>query len=130
MKGIDTNVLVRFIVEDDEAQSSRALRFFTKECSTESPCFVNRIVLCECVWVLRTAYRFSREQVAHSIERLLNTAQLEIEDRDEAFAALESYRTGGDFADLFVAHLNYRRGCEYTVTFDRKAAPVRLFRRL
>jgi predicted nucleic-acid-binding protein len=130
VKGADTNVLVRYIVEDDEDQVRRAVRFLTGECSVENPCFVNRIVICEVVWVLQTAYRYSRDRVAHAVEQLLNTYQLVIEDRDEVSAALSAYRNSGDFADLLVARLNHRFGCEYTATFDRKAARGPLFRRL
>jgi predicted nucleic-acid-binding protein len=122
MKAVDTNVLVRFIVADDEEQVRRAIRFLTRESSAENPCFVNRVVLSEFVWVLQTAYRYSRERVAHAVERLLNTYQLLIEDRDEASAALDEYRNGADFADIFVARINRRLRCDYTATFDRKAA--------
>jgi predicted nucleic-acid-binding protein len=67
VKGADTNALVRFIVEDDEDQVRRAVKFLTRDCSVENPCFVNRIVICEEVWVLQTAYRYSRENIANAV---------------------------------------------------------------
>lgn len=130
MKAVDSNVLLRYILGDDEEQVRRAVRFLTHECSTEAPCFVNRIVLTEIVWVLERVYRYPRERVANAVEQLLNSYQLEIEDRDEASTALQDYRDGADFADMFMARLNLRCGCDYTVTFDRKAAQRSHFRLL
>ncbi len=122
MTGIDTNVLVRYLVQDDPEQARKATRFITNECSSEDPGFINRIVLCELVWVLETAYGYARDKVALALERILRTAQFTIEDHQEAWSSLREYQDGADFADSLIGAVNCRRGCERTVTFDRKAS--------
>ena len=121
MTGIDTNVLVRYLVQDDPEQARKATRFITNECSPENPGLINRIVLCELVWVLETAYGYARENVALALEKILRTAQFTIEDHQEAWSSFREYQGGADFADSFIATVNRRQGCERTVTFDRKA---------
>lgn len=122
MKGIDTNVLVRYLIQDDPEQAARAARFIATECSVDDPCLVNRVVLCELVWVLESAYGYPRVRVAVVLERILRTAQLTVEDSRDAWAALLQYRHGADFSDALIAICNLRLGCEHTVTFDRKAS--------
>jgi predicted nucleic-acid-binding protein len=121
MTGIDTNVLVRYLVQDDPDQALKAARFITNECSSEDPGMINRIVLCELVWVLESAYGYAREKVALALEKILRTTQLTIEDHQEAWSSFRAYQDGADFADSFIAAVNRRLGCEGTVTFDRKA---------
>lgn len=122
MIGIDTNVLVRYLVQDDPEQASGATRFITNECSSDEPGFINRIVLCELVWVLETAYGYARESVAIALEKTLRTAQFRIEDHQEAWASFRVYQEGADFADSLIAGVNRRWGCSRSVTFDHKAA--------
>jgi predicted nucleic-acid-binding protein len=122
MTGIDTNVLVRYLVQDDPEQARKATRFITNECSSEAPGLINRIVLCELVWVLETAYGYARENVAFALEKILRTAQFKIEDHQEAWSSFREYQDGADFADSFIAAVNRRLGCEQTVTFDHKAS--------
>jgi predicted nucleic-acid-binding protein len=121
VKGIDTNVLVRYLVQDEPLQGRKAAAFITRECSADSPGLINRILLCEMVWVLERAYQYPRSQVAQALDRILRTSQFEIEDHEEAWNALREYQAGGDFADALIAAVNRRLGCEYTVTFDRRA---------
>jgi predicted nucleic-acid-binding protein len=122
MTGIDMNVVVRYLVQDDPEQGERAARFITNKCSTDEPRLVNRIVLCELVWVLETAYRYPREKVALASERILRTRQFEIGDHQDAWSSLRQYQEGADFADAFIGAVNRRLGRGHTVTFDRKAA--------
>jgi predicted nucleic-acid-binding protein len=121
VKGIDTNVLVRYLVQDEPGQGRKATAFITKKCSADAPGLINRIVLCEVVWVLERAYQYPRNQVAGALDKILRTSQFKIEDHQEVWAALREYQTGGDFADALIAAINRRLGCEYTVTFDRRA---------
>jgi predicted nucleic-acid-binding protein len=121
VKGIDTNVLVRYLVQDEPLQGRKATAFITRECSADSPGLINRILLCEMVWVLERAYQYPRSQVAQALDRILRTSQFEMEDHEEAWNALHEYQAGGDFADALTAAVNRRLGCEYTVTFDRRA---------
>jgi predicted nucleic-acid-binding protein len=131
MKGLDTNVLVRHLVQDDPAQSRLASTFIAQECGDKDPCFVNRIVLCELVWVLETAYRYPRETVSSALNGLMRTRQFRIEDLASAWRALECYRTGtADLADCLLGQTNRALGCPETVTFDEKAPRVAGFRLL
>jgi predicted nucleic-acid-binding protein len=127
LKALDTNVLVRLLVRDDEAQWRRAERFIANDCSTDDPCLVNRIVLCELVWVLESAYGYSSKAVAAALERVMRIEQLIIEDHQDAWTALREYQEGADFADSLLAAVNIRLGCEWTVTFDKKASKRRGF---
>jgi predicted nucleic-acid-binding protein len=122
VKGIDTNVLVRYLAQDDPEQAAKATRFIANECSVDEPCLVNRVVLCELVWVLETAYGYPRARIASLLDQLFLTAELRIENSREASAALSEYWDGADFADALIAFDNLHLGCEYTVTFDRKAS--------
>jgi predicted nucleic-acid-binding protein len=82
MKAVDTNVLLRFLVEDDRAQTRAARRFLTQECSAQDPCLVNRIVFCEIVWVLDRVYRYPRSEIAAVLDGLVHASELQIEDHD------------------------------------------------
>jgi predicted nucleic-acid-binding protein len=112
MIGIDTNVLVRYLVQDDPEQAKKATRFITSECSSDDSGLINRIVLCELVWVLETAYGYPPEKVALALESILRTAQFQIEDHQEAWSSFREYQGGADFADAFIATVNRRLGCE------------------
>lgn len=124
MKGLDTNVLVRYLVQDDPEQSRTAVR-----CIESDTCFINAIVLCELVWVLEAAYRYPKDIIAATLEKILQTGDFEIEDRDTAWQALADYRsTKADFADCLIAHRNIAAGCEETATFDKRVKGARGFR--
>ncbi|HUY38720.1 MAG TPA: type II toxin-antitoxin system VapC family toxin [Candidatus Binataceae bacterium] len=122
MTGVDTNVLLRYLVQDDPEQARKATRFIAHECSADAPALINRIVMCELVWVLESAYGYSREKVIFALEKILRTTQFRIEDAQEAWLSLREYQAGADFADAFIASINRRLGCEHTVTLDRKAS--------
>ncbi len=125
MKGLDTNVIVRYLVEDDPRQVARAVAYIDTHCTADNPCRVNRIVLCELEWVLSGAYRYSRALVADVMARILRTGEFVVEDGDDAWIALRQFRDGNaDFADCLLARTNLAQGCEVTATFDRKASPL------
>ena len=128
MKGIDTNILVRYLVGDDPAQFRVASRLIELDCSAREPGFVNHVVLVELVWVLESAYRIARPAIVQALAALLSTSQLSIEHPEDARAALREYQDGADFADSLIAAANTRAGCEYTATFDRRAAHRKGFR--
>lgn len=128
MKGIDTNILVRYLVRDDPAQFRAASRFIENDCSEQEPGFVNHVVLAELVWVLERGYKYARPEIVTALGALLLTSQLSIEHPDDARAALDEYQNGADFADSLIAAANVRVGCEYTATLDRRAARRKGFR--
>ena len=112
MKGLDTNVIVRYLVEDDPHQVARAVAYIDTHCTADNPCRVNRIVLCELEWVLSSGYGYSRALVVNVLERILRTGEFVIEDRDEAWTAVRQFRDGNaDFADCLLAKTNLAQGC-------------------
>lgn len=128
MIGLDTNVLVRYLVQDNPRQSALATKYIETQCSSESPCFIDQIVLCELAWVLESNYEQDRVQIAAIIEGLLQVGQLEVMEPDIVWRALADYRkSNADFPDHLVARVNESRGCQATLTFDKKAAKQSLF---
>lgn len=123
MKGLDTNVLVRYFTQDDPVQSVAAERCIQSTCTADQPGLIHTVVLCELVWVLETAYGYSRDQIVNVLDLVLRTRQLQVQDREIMREALTVYRGGkADFADAVIGHGNRTAGCETTYTFDRKAA--------
>jgi predicted nucleic-acid-binding protein len=131
MIGLDTNILVRLLVEDDPVQTVEAKHFIDSRCSPETPGFINCVVLAELVWVLDSVYRFRRAEIAAAIERLLHGRDRVVEYQDDVKDVLAEYRSGGiDFTDAIIARINLARGCEATATFDRRAAKLKGFVRI
>lgn len=129
MRGLDTNVLVRYLTQDDPGQSRRANAIIAEATTRGEPCVIDLIVLCELVWVLREAYGLDRATVAATLEKVLDTAQLVVPQADLARRALADYRGGrGDFADYVIGWRNQQSGCSDTVTFDRALGRHTLFR--
>jgi len=127
MLGIDTNVLVRYFVQDDKVQAKLVDSFFSKTLKHPDSCFINRIVLCELVWVLESAYSYKKDVIADVLEKILITREFQIEDADMIWDALEGYRDGHDFADYLLGAINQMNGCINTITFDKKASKQRYF---
>jgi predicted nucleic-acid-binding protein len=127
--GLDTNVLVRYLTQDDAAQSRRANKLISDAVAEGEPLHLSTIVLCETVWVLRWAYRVGKADVLRALNQVLDTAQFSIEDGDLCRQALADYADGqGDFSDYLLGARNRRAGCSVTATFDRKLARSQLFR--
>jgi predicted nucleic-acid-binding protein len=123
MKGLDTNVLVRYFIQDDPTQSVAAECCIQTACTADQPCLIHAVVLCELVWVLETAYGYSRDQIINVLDLVLRTRQFQVQEREILCTALNSYHSGtADFADAVIGHGNRAAGCETTYTFDRKAA--------
>jgi predicted nucleic-acid-binding protein len=119
---VDTNVLVRFLVQDDADQARIAGDIFDQLTDTE-PGFVSREVLIELVWVLERAYGYGRAKIAGALDGLLSSTEVRIEAGDDVGSALDLYRNDGfGFADLMIAAAARRAGAAELVTFDRKAA--------
>lgn len=129
MIGLDTNVLVRYLTQDDPAQARRANALIDGAARKGERLQLDVVVLCETVWVLRGAYEFDKLTVADAVERVLDAAQFSIEERDLLREALAAFRSGqADFADYVLGLRNRRAGCEATVTFDRALRRSGLFR--
>ncbi|MBI5633220.1 MAG: type II toxin-antitoxin system VapC family toxin [Nitrospirae bacterium] len=120
MKGLDTNVLVRYLVRDDQKQAQKAASLINSVSSSGEFCYINAVVLCELVWVLESAYRYSKKEIADVIDKILVTRQFEVDRKDLVIHALREYREGkGDLADYVIGRSNRASGCDSTATFDR-----------
>lgn len=128
MKAIDTKVLVRFLVNDDEAQARTVMsRFRTAEIQRDA-FFVPLLVVLETIWVLESAYGISRDEILATLDDLLLMAILEFEHRQTLQAMLSRAATNrADLSDLLIAEVARHAGCESILTFDRKAARNELF---
>jgi len=121
--GIDTNVLVRLLIEDDAEQTRRAQRLVLRAAERGETVVVSLLVLIETEWVLRSRYELEREAVHRSLRSLLETRELEFEDEAAVEEALFNYLEGpSGFGDCLIASHNRRLGCTATATFDAKAA--------
>ena len=122
MTGLDTNVLVRYIAQDDKSQSARATALIEKECSAATPGYVGLVVLAEVVWVSESCYGALRKDVAEIVRRILSIRQLVVQDTEIAWKALRLFETSrADFADCLIERTAFTAGCERTMTFDKKA---------
>ncbi len=128
MIGLDTNVLVRYLTQDDPTQSPRATELIERRLTEDSPGFISIVAVAETVWVLERAYGLSNVRIAEFIERLLQAAALVVEYEAEVFAAMTVLQEGnGSFADALIGELGDRAGCSVTFTFDQKASRLRNF---
>jgi predicted nucleic-acid-binding protein len=122
MIGIDTNVLVRYVVQDDPVQSRKATIVMERHLSEQTPGFISVVALAETVWVLERVYRLKSQQIAPVIERVLQADALVVEHEGEVAIALIALVEGsGSFADALIGAINAQAGCSRTLTFDRKA---------
>lgn len=120
MKGLDTNVLVRYLTQDDLRQAVVAAREIEDAARKGEKLLIQAIVLCELVWVLESAYRVRKDELLAVLERILRTAQFEVMEKDIVWRSLADYRAGkGDFADYYLARSNEGAGAAVTLTFDR-----------
>ena len=122
MIGLDTNVLVRYLAQDEPAQSAAATQLI-EGFTAEAPGFISTVTLVETAWVLARAYRTTRPDIAAVIEGLLRAQDLVVEQSETHYLALGTYQTTtADYADAVIAQTGKRAGCDETVTFDRRAA--------
>ena len=131
MRALDTNVLVRLLVNDDRRQGARAKRLLTSAEQRGEPLLVIDLVVLELVWVLRSAYEFSRHEVLDALELLAGMPALCFEDYERIVALIAQGRaTGVDLDDLLIGLHAADRDCDATVTFDKKLATTGLFETL
>jgi predicted nucleic-acid-binding protein len=125
MLGLDTNVLVRYLVQDDPQQYQKARRLIVRELANGAPVLISLLVLLETEWVLRSRYQLEKARILMTISALLDTADLTFEDEACIEQALYSWRdSAADFADCLIEARNRRLGCSATATFDAKALAV------
>ncbi len=122
MIGIDTNVLVRYIAQDDAVQSAQATDLIEQRCSAQVPGFIGVVVLVELVWVSESCYGSTRAEVAEIVRRILSIRQLVVQEAELMWKALRLFESGkADFSDFVIAGAANAAGCIETRTFDQKA---------
>ena len=125
MAALDTNVLIRFVVQDDAAQGAAAARLIRSGVQAGSALFVPVTVLLELEWVLRSAFGFDKAAVLHALFRLLGSFELGFESESAVELAVAQYaRSSADFADCLHAALAGQAGEQPLWTFDKAAAKV------
>jgi predicted nucleic-acid-binding protein len=124
MIGLDTNVLVRYIMQDDAKQSPKATKLI-ESLTVAAPGFVPIVVVVELGWVLSSSYDLTRDQLVQALETLLRTKEIVIDRADHVLKAVRVFKTtSADFADCLIERTATTAGCEKTMTFDIGAAKV------
>ena len=119
MNGLDTNVLVRYLTQDDPKQAALANRLIEEAAAKEEKILLHPLVFCELIWVLESAYAYPKSDILKVLERILRTAEFEISEKDLLWLALTDYRSGkGDFSDYYLGRANERAGAKVTLSFD------------
>jgi len=122
MIGLDTNVLVRYLAQDDADQASRATRIVEQQLTEDAPGFIGPVVLVERTWVLQRLYRATPEEIRETVNDLLGSRAIVVENRDVVARALSTCETNAcGFADAVIAASAVHAGCEKIMSFDRGA---------
>ena len=126
MIGLDTNILIRYLTKDDEAQWQQA----TQLIQSGEHCFIANIVLCEMVWVLRgEPYQYSKDEILTTLEAMLQSPTFEFEHRSAVYQAVQRTKKGrADFSDYLIGAIALQAGSRETATFDRKLKDEKGFR--
>jgi len=128
MRGIDTNILIRFLMGDDEQQAKKVYKIFKKTESEKNELFVPLLVMLELIWVLESVYEIPRTDILESISELILMPILKFEHQ----SALQHFTHAAqgnkyDLSDLLISHSAKYQGCETVITFDKKASKYTLF---
>jgi predicted nucleic-acid-binding protein len=124
MIGLDTNVLVRYVAQDDPKQSPKATRLL-ESLTADAPGYVGIVSVIELVWVLTGCYSLTRDEIGEVLGTLLRTKEIIVAQADTVWKALRLFKDGkADFADCMIEKSANEAGCSYTATFDRDAAKL------
>jgi predicted nucleic-acid-binding protein len=122
MIGLDTNILVRYLAQDDPVQSAKSTALIEGRLTERNPGFVSVVSTAETAWVLKRSYGVTDHELAAAIERIVQADLLIVENEQEVVTAMVALREGnGTFADALIGALAAKAGCSRTLTFDRKA---------
>ncbi len=131
MIGLDTNVVLRYLAQDDPRQAKAARDLIEGRLTRDEPGYISAVTVAEIAWVLKRLYAGSREEIADAIEGLLAAPTIVVEHRSFVRQAVHDYREStAEFSDCVIGCVNAGAGCETTVTFDRAAAKLARFRLL
>jgi len=125
MIGLDTNVIIRYLTQDDPRQAKKASSLIENKLNVKEPGFITLIVLVELVWVLESCYSQGKEEILNVLQGLLTTRQLVVEKADIAYLAMKHYTSAtADFSDALIMVISEREGCSKVMTFDKNARSV------
>lgn len=130
MIGIDTNILVRHLTQDDELQSKIASDLIEKYARQEGNLFINNIVLCELTWVLAKGYKYSKQEIIEVLKAILTSIEFCFEDHKILWISILDFeKSSADFSDILIGQLNKSKNCTSTYTFDTTASDLSYFTR-
>lgn len=122
MIGLDTNVLVRYVAQDDPKQSPKATRLI-ESLTVDVPGYVSIVSVVELVWVLTGCYASTKGEICEVLETLLRTKEIVVANADTIWKAVRLFKDGkADFADCLIERSANEAGCDHTATFDRDAS--------
>ena len=122
MIGLDTNVLVRYVAQDDPKQSPKATRLI-ESLTVDAPGYVSVVSVVELVWVLTSCYASTKGEIFEVLQTLLRTKEIVVANAGTVWKAVRLFKEEkADFADCLIERSANEAGCGYTITFDRDAA--------
>ncbi len=123
MIGLDTNVILRYVMQDDPKQAEVVNRVFENDISETNPAFIGSVVLVETCWTLKSFYKVESTGILEMIENFLIAPELSLENRELTWQALQHAKGGSvDFVDALIGCISVAHGCDFTLTFDKKAS--------
>ena len=123
MIGLDTNIIVRYLTQDDPVQSPKATQIMERRLTESRPGFISLVTMAEVAWVLERTYHRSSREIAQAMEAMLQADSLFIQNEQEVFTTIVALKSGqGSFADALIAALGQWAGCASTLTFDKRAS--------
>jgi predicted nucleic-acid-binding protein len=129
MIGIDTNILVRYLTNDDLEQSNQVAALFAEYNEYESSIYINNIVLCELVWVLEKGYKYNTQQIATALKLILQTPEFSFDNHQLLTQSVIEYERSNtaDLSDIIISLVNNNAGCNATYSFDKTAIKLGYF---
>jgi len=125
MNALDTNILIRYLTQDDPFQSRKAIELIERRFTPQRPGFISLVTMAETVWVLGSIYELPNRKIADTVERLLQADSFQVQNEQQVFTAMIALRMGrGSFADALIGALGAWAGCDSTFTFDKKALRI------
>ena len=129
MIAVDPNIIIRFLVKDDEKQSATVFNRFKKAEADKESFFITLLVILEVIWVLESVYEYSREEILYAMERLTRLTIFKFEEIDLVHDFLSSgKKTDQDLSDVLIGLCARYNGCDYTITFDKRASKSSQFK--
>lgn len=128
MIGVDTNILVRYLTQDDQVQSAIVNDFIETILKNKKKLYVNLMVMCEIIWVLEDCYHYSKQEILEAVQMICNVQVIEIEGREVLLQALQDLsKQTADISDCLIGRFNQFAKCPYTVSFDKRACKLDTF---